>query len=415
MTISVFARLVAVAAGLGSAIPALAQDYTFVNIADTTGPLASFSNPVINNAGLVAFRAQTDTNGRGIFAGDGGPVFTVSDEFPSMPGDLSINDAGQVAFVVGFASSSQAIYRADAGVLTLIAHHSGAFTNVNNVSINNHGEVAFFGFMDNGRRGIYKGSGGAVTTIAEDGPGSAYSNLTNPSINDDGLVAFEGSITGGLEGVLAGDGGPVLTLADTNSVFDGFHPFKPSMNDHGDVAFHASLDGPGEAIMLVSGGVATPVVDTNTSDLNFLGPPGLNNAGLMAFSASRDNGQSGMYVMNPSGEYHQLFRLGGPMFGSTISEWSFVGDCGINDAGDVVFTYRLFTGVRGVAVARAPRPPECPADLAPPAGVVDVFDFLAFLDAYAAGEPMADVAGPFGVIDVFDLLAFMDLFTAGCG
>lgn len=56
----------------------------------------------------------------------------------------------------------------------------------------------------------------------------------------------------------------------------------------------------------------------------------------------------------------------------------------------------------------------CPADLASPEGVVDVFDLLAFADAYLEGDPGADFAGPFGVIDVFDLLAFLDLYALGC-
>ncbi len=59
--------------------------------------------------------------------------------------------------------------------------------------------------------------------------------------------------------------------------------------------------------------------------------------------------------------------------------------------------------------------PGCsPADLAEPFGVVDVFDLLAFVDAYAAGSPAADLAPPTGRIDLFDLLAFLDLYAAGC-
>ncbi len=62
----------------------------------------------------------------------------------------------------------------------------------------------------------------------------------------------------------------------------------------------------------------------------------------------------------------------------------------------------------------APSHPGCTiADLAEPFGAVDLFDLLAFLDAYSTGAPAADVAEPAGV-DLFDLLAYLDLFAAGC-
>ena len=64
-----------------------------------------------------------------------------------------------------------------------------------------------------------------------------------------------------------------------------------------------------------------------------------------------------------------------------------------------------------------PGTPHCLADFGQPDGVVDIFDLLAFLEAY--DSPMttfyaADLAEPFGWIDIFDLLAFTDAYTAGC-
>lgn len=47
---------------------------------------------------------------------------------------------------------------------------------------------------------------------------------------------------------------------------------------------------------------------------------------------------------------------------------------------------------------------------------LDVFDFLAFQNAFAAGHPRADLdqGSGVGVFDVFDFLAFQNLFGAGC-
>lgn len=46
-------------------------------------------------------------------------------------------------------------------------------------------------------------------------------------------------------------------------------------------------------------------------------------------------------------------------------------------------------------------------------GVIDFFDYLDFLEAYAAGDPSADINGD-GVVDFFDYLDFVALYDAGC-
>jgi len=61
---------------------------------------------------------------------------------------------------------------------------------------------------------------------------------------------------------------------------------------------------------------------------------------------------------------------------------------------------------------RAYRTPRCLADFNGD-GVVDTRDVLAFLNAWAAGDPRADINGD-GVIDTRDVLAFLNLWTAGC-
>jgi len=60
-------------------------------------------------------------------------------------------------------------------------------------------------------------------------------------------------------------------------------------------------------------------------------------------------------------------------------------------------------------------PDFCPADLAPPFGTLNVFDFLAFQNAFGAGEPCADLAAPLGTLNVFDFLAYQTTFGGGCG
>lgn len=56
----------------------------------------------------------------------------------------------------------------------------------------------------------------------------------------------------------------------------------------------------------------------------------------------------------------------------------------------------------------------CPADLAEPAGVLNIDDVLAFLGAFADGDMQADLADPVGVLNIDDVLAFLGAFAAGC-
>lgn len=53
------------------------------------------------------------------------------------------------------------------------------------------------------------------------------------------------------------------------------------------------------------------------------------------------------------------------------------------------------------------------ADFAPPYGLLDLADVLAFATAFLAGETAADIDDN-GLFDLADVLAFVDAFNAGC-
>ncbi len=74
---------------------------------------------------------------------------------------------------------------------------------------------------------------------------------------------------------------------------------------------------------------------------------------------------------------------------------------------------RVATGMVGeLVLTAAGAPASCAGDFNND-GVVDTRDVLAFLNAWAAGDPEADANGD-GVIDTRDVLAFLNLWTAGC-
>lgn len=77
---------------------------------------------------------------------------------------------------------------------------------------------------------------------------------------------------------------------------------------------------------------------------------------------------------------------------------------------DAVLVYPRTTSVR---VNQCSPPAPCPADLAPPAGVLDLADIAAFVGGFISGDPIADL-NPDGVFDLADITAFIASFNAGC-
>ncbi len=59
-------------------------------------------------------------------------------------------------------------------------------------------------------------------------------------------------------------------------------------------------------------------------------------------------------------------------------------------------------------------PLNCPADLAPPFGVLNLQDVFTYLAMFNAQSPEADLAAPFGTFNLQDVFAYLGLFNAGC-
>ena len=59
-------------------------------------------------------------------------------------------------------------------------------------------------------------------------------------------------------------------------------------------------------------------------------------------------------------------------------------------------------------------PPPCPADLAAPFGVLNIFDIQAYIGLYNGQDSAADLAAPFGTFNIFDIQAFIGLYNQGC-
>ncbi len=103
------------------------------------------------------------------------------------------------------------------------------------------------------------------------------------------------------------------------------------------------------------------------------------------------------------------FTIDGGGGTSTGGTFSLSGTIGQPDAG--IMSGGQFTVSGGFWAGIATSSP-CPADFNVD-GIVDFFDYLDFISAFAANQPIADFNGD-SVLDFFDYLDFVDAFAAGC-
>jgi hypothetical protein len=168
----------------------------------------------------------------------------------------------------------------------------GAFSSV--VTVDASDAIQTFRYQVEGSSTIEPLSGPSTpysfTNIADSsGQFSGFNPI--PSMNNSGTVAFIASLDTGESGIFSGSGGPTTTLYDTSGPFSGFGGFDsffnitgPSLNDSGTVAFIASLDAGEQGIFTGSGGPPTTIVDTSGPFARFDAPSLVNSRPYGAIS-----------------------------------------------------------------------------------------------------------------------------------
>jgi hypothetical protein len=233
--------------------------------------------------------------------------------------------------------------KAEAFTFTKIADDSGPFSFVDvffgpEPVINNRGTVAFLTNLDTGGQGIFTGSGGATTTIAiADGsgpPGTLGTFQSPPALNDEGTVAFTAFLSTGVPrsfsggGLFTSNGGATTFIADSN-LQPAFFLGNPAINNEGTIAIIASSPGgAGDRLFTVSGGATTLIADSSGPFSGF-GSTEINDAGTVAFFASRDEGGNGIFTTN-GGAITTVADSSG-LFGFLLGS-------AINNAGTVAFS-----------------------------------------------------------------------------
>ncbi|MSU46993.1 MAG: hypothetical protein EXS42_07720 [Lacunisphaera sp.] len=130
-------------------------------IADTHDLLSGFEGlPVISRQGRVVFRADRGDGGKGVYVGSGGsfvPIAETGDRFRNFASFPSINDQETVAFGATLNAGGAGVFTATAGTLTTVIDGSGPFESFRGALINNAGTVVFAATPRSGKLGIYAG------------------------------------------------------------------------------------------------------------------------------------------------------------------------------------------------------------------------------------------------------------------
>jgi hypothetical protein len=195
--------------GAAGALP-----YTFVNIADTSGPFSSFGHPALNASGTVAFFAGLDTGGSGIFTSSGGPTTTLYDSsgpFSGFGTGLALNASGTVAFFAALDVGGAGIFTGSGGPTATIADTNGPFSSFGEPNLNDLGTVAFIAGLDIGGFGIFTGPDPNLDAVIRDGDplfGSTVNALgviNSPFLNNAGQLALFYGLDDGRMGIARAD------------------------------------------------------------------------------------------------------------------------------------------------------------------------------------------------------------------
>jgi hypothetical protein len=213
-------------------------------IYDDLGAFTDFiGNPSLNDAGFAAFLAQLGTGVTGLFLGSGGAFITVADDagvFTSAFGfsDPSLNEAGQVAFRAGTnpdvadnsGSTAEGIFLYSGGTVTPIVE--GDFATIaalGDPSLNNVGEVAFILEPTFGSQYLLTGPDLAADRVIATGDVLFGRTVTSilfgrEGLNDAGQLAFTAFFDDGSSAVVLATPGAVVPEPGTLLLLAGALP-----------------------------------------------------------------------------------------------------------------------------------------------------------------------------------------------
>ena len=283
---------------------------------ENNGQFSTFFKTGINNSGTVVFGAGL-MSGNAVYVGNGQaitPIAAYGPDWAGIGGAPAINDLGYVAFIGIPRTSAVAIFTSGGGTVTKLALPTGFAGNGSDLSINNAGTVAYYVNLSSGGHSVVAANANSVVTIAQ--TGQTFRDVgESAAIDDTGTVVFTGIRSADdLSGVFTGDGQTTTTVADSSGMYATF--VNPAINAGGHVAFLAYLKPGGSGIFTGPDASSDRVIRTgdpllgSTVDNVWFASNGLNDEGAIAFFAHLTDGENVIARADPIPEPNLSILLG---------------------------------------------------------------------------------------------------------
>jgi hypothetical protein len=356
-----------------------AGNYTHVNDAAVS----------INDSGTVAFEAKKGSTS-GVYVGSGGALTTIATATTTGTTGSTvvqryllqpvINNAGLVAWFRYAADSGSWVHTGTGGTVNNIARTTGAgFETLGNISIATNGRVTFYGGFGYGSGGIYSlilGEPQYTVIASSSGPEgnlAGYFDLIRAPhcVSRAGTAAFRAYFNAvdqydwGDQGIFTGSGSGTTTVADNLASFASFAD-GPTINDSGTVAFIGDLVAPDPStgasggVFLVNGGAPALILPATAQGLNQFNSLCLANNGSLSFTArAGETIGRAIYVRSAGGSIERIIGYGDPLAGSTVT-YIYASRTGLNESGQVAFYAGLANSKTGVFRATVAAPGSAP-------------------------------------------------------
>ncbi len=379
----------------------------------------SFSSPVINNRGQVAYAVTKAGVGSAIVRGSDFVADAIISDYSTGPFQsfatfFQMNDNGDIVFAGKVRATG--VTGVFANTNTEINLANGRVGGVSPVSLNNAGQVLIaeslglytYNPRRNHERVLLGNIGSETTTILADntfnGPpenfrtldsGQAVINASAQTIHQ--AQTWTDTGYGRVEGIYRGNTRATAVVETDGPLFDV--DTWQDMNDAGQIAFLGSYDSNlyvDEIILRQPDGTMSVFASQNeaTPNVSWID---INNNGEIVFG-SYGNGGNGLFN-GPGGLADRIVGPGDQLFGGTIRD-AYFRRGGFNDAGQVAFHFITTDLITGIAVATPATAGDANAD-----GNIDFNDLLTLAQHYKALGTWSDGDFDFDhVVDFSDLL-----------
>jgi hypothetical protein len=182
------------------------------------------SHPDLNNAGQTCFYGS-DLDGReGVFLLRQGRLQVLAnryDGFASIgPLGPTLNEAGMVAFRADRTAGANGMFVGDGVGIATVAETNGAWIRFHGLPvITGDGSVVFRADRKDGVQGIYAANRGSTRAVAE--TGDMFQSFGRfPSASSDGVVAFAATLRNGKAAIFTADVDRITQVVDTDGAFE---------------------------------------------------------------------------------------------------------------------------------------------------------------------------------------------------